>query len=79
MNMVSHGIIFGKNITLEESLGIPDGQEVEVVVKVLGSSQPWGEGIKRSAGAAADLPDLDKIFQEIDRDRKTTRFREPTP
>jgi hypothetical protein len=79
MSMISHGVVFGKNIALEESLGIPDGQEVEVVVKVLDPSKPWGEGIKSSAGVAADIPGVDEVFEEIQRCRKTAKFREPTP
>ena len=68
MSIVIHGVVHGKTIELKESPGVPDGQEVEVVVKVVEPSRPWGEGILRSAGAAADVPGVDEAFAEIQRE-----------
>jgi uncharacterized protein (DUF433 family) len=54
------GIVHGNSIRLEGELGIPDGQEVTVVVQpYLPSGDapgrlPPGEGIRRSSGAWAD-------------------------
>jgi hypothetical protein len=77
MSTVIHGVVHGRFIELKESPGVPDGQEVEVVVKAIEPRGPWGQGILRSAGAAADIPGFDEVFAEIERDRKTSTFREP--
>ncbi|MGA2621358.1 MAG: hypothetical protein ABSF26_27350 [Thermoguttaceae bacterium] len=77
MSVVIHGVVRGNTIELKQSPGVPDGQEVEVVVKVVEPARPWGEGIARSAGAAAGVPGFDEAFAEIERDRKASKFREP--
>ncbi len=79
MSIVIHGVVHGNTIELKESSGVPDGQEVEVVVKIVEPARPWGEGILRSAGVAADVPGFDEAFAEIERERKASRFREPSP
>ena len=76
MSIVIQGVVHGNTIELKESPGVPDGQEVEVVVRALGSARTWGEGIRRSAGAAADVPGFDEAFAEIERQRKASQFRE---
>jgi hypothetical protein len=35
----------------------------------------WGEGIRKSAGAAAGVPGFDEAFEQVQRDRKAARFR----
>ena len=50
MNKTIHGIVHGKTIELDEELGVADGQEVEVSVKIVQAKGKWGEGILRSAG-----------------------------
>jgi hypothetical protein len=77
MSIVTHGVVHGQAIQLSEPLGVPDGQEVEVVVRVVETGRPWGEGIRRSAGVAAEVPGFDEAFAEIERERKASRFREP--
>jgi hypothetical protein len=77
MSIVIHGVVHGNTIELKESPGVPDGQEVEVVLKTLEPARPWGEGILRSAGVAADVPGFDEAFAEIERERKASQFREP--
>ena len=72
MSTVMHGVVHGRTIELRESPGVPDGQEVEVVVKAVEPRGSWGEGILRSAGVAADVPGFDEAFAEIQRDRKRT-------
>jgi hypothetical protein len=79
MSIVLQGVVHGTTIELKGDPGVPDGQEVEVVVKVIGPTPPWGEGIQRSAGAATDVPGLDEAFAEIERERKVSRFREAPP
>ncbi len=73
MSVVIHGVVHGKTIELKESLGVPDGQEVELVVRGIEPVRPGGEGILRSAGALADDPYWDGIMAEIQRERKVER------
>jgi len=78
--MVSlRGVVRGKIIELEAEPGLPDGQPVTVAVEPAPPLGAWGEGIKRSAGAAADLPGFDEAFAQIERERKACRFRETPP
>lgn len=76
MTHTTHGRINGKTIELDDDLGVPNGQEVEVIVRVQDSPKVWGEGIRRSAGAAADVADFDEVFAQIERDRKAAKFRD---
>ncbi len=46
-----HGIVHGKIIELDEDLGVADGQDVEVQVKILRhSADPMSEGLARVYG-----------------------------
>jgi len=74
---VIHGKIHGRTIELTEDLGLAEGQEVEVQVKILPSSGKWGEGISRTAGALADDPQWDVIMDVIYRERKRERRLQP--
>src|SRR5262249_47436093 len=56
MTKTTHGKVRGKIIELDEDLGMAEGQEVEVHVRVVPPSRTWGEGILRTAGALADDP-----------------------
>lgn len=79
MTKIMHGIIHGKTIELDQELGIPDGQKVEVsihLIPVPPTEEPWGEGLRRSAGALAGIAGLDEDMQQILSERKTARFRE---
>jgi hypothetical protein len=69
----TRGVIRGKTIELTEDLGITDGQEVEVIVRVHMPRPEWGQGILRSAGALADDPYWDGIMEEIYQARKIER------
>jgi hypothetical protein len=73
MNKVMHGVVHGKTIELNDTLGIADGQEVEVVVRFPNPSKLWGEGIRRSAGGWANYPEMDVIMEQIQKDRKIER------
>jgi hypothetical protein len=71
------GTIRGRTIELADDLGLQDGQEVRVqVTPVPPRTEPWGEGIRRSAGCMPDDPDFDAVMQEIYLERKRER-REP--
>jgi hypothetical protein len=54
-----------------------NGQRVEVHVRVLPAAQPWGDGLRRCAGALESewSDEDDRILAEIhqDRDRDTRR------
>lgn len=73
MTKIIHGKVHGRTIELAEDLGLAEGQDVEVQVKVLPPARTWGEGIRRTAGALADDPDWDAIMEEIHRQRKLER------
>ncbi|MHB1422690.1 MAG: hypothetical protein ACYC3I_05735 [Gemmataceae bacterium] len=73
MTKVIHGKVHGRTIELTEDLGLAEGQDVEVQVKILPSARKWGEGILRTAGALADDPSWDAIMEEIHRQRKLER------
>lgn len=70
-----HGTVRGKTIEIDGDLGLHDGDKVELSVRVVPPaerSEPWGEGLKRCAGALADswTPEDDAILQEIYQARK---------
>jgi hypothetical protein len=71
---LTRGVVHGKTIELSEDLGLAEGQEVEVTVKIVPKSgrQP-GEGFLRTEGALADDPYWDGIMEEIYQARKHQR------
>lgn len=73
MTKMIHGKIHGKTIELDEDLGVAEGQEVEVQVRIVPPARKWGEGILRTAGALADDPEWDTIMEQIYQDRKVER------
>ena len=73
MTKLIRGKVHGRTIELAEDLGLAEGQEVEVQVKVSPLTRKWGEGILRTAGALADDPHWDAIMEEIYRQRKLER------
>jgi hypothetical protein len=79
MTKIVHGIVHGKTIEIDQELGLADGQRVEVAIQVTvvaSGPEPWGEGLRRCAGALADIPGLDEDMEQILAQRKTARFRE---
>jgi hypothetical protein len=79
MNKNLQGTVHGKTIELDEELGVPDGQKVEIAIQIpptAAPAKPWGEGLRRCAGALADIPGLDEDMEQILRERKTAKFRE---
>jgi hypothetical protein len=73
MTKTMHGKVHGRTIELDEDVGAPEGQEVQVQVTFLQPTGKWGEGIRRSAGGWADHPELDAIMEEIYQGRKVER------
>lgn len=79
MTKIVHGIVHGKTIELDQELGVADGQRVDVAIQIVGTSpegEAWGEGLRRCAGALADIPGLDEDMDLILAQRKTAKFRE---
>jgi hypothetical protein len=77
MTKTTHGTVRGRTIELAEDLGLSEGQSVEVRVTAVTRTEPWGEGLRRTAGALADDPDWDVIMEEIYRERKNDNRPEP--
>jgi len=75
MTKIIHGKVRGRTIELSEDLGLAEGQDVEVEVKILPPARKWGEGIRRTAGALVDDPHWDAIMEEIHQQRKLERRR----
>lgn len=73
MNKTLHGKVHGKTIKIDEDIGMAEGQEVEVQLKIIQPARKWGDGILRSAGGWADHPDMDAIMEKIHQDRKLER------
>lgn len=71
------GVIHGKVIELRESPGLPEGQEVTVLVQPV--VLPGNEGILLSAGACIDeADDLDAYLRWNREQRKRTRTLDPS-
>lgn len=72
MEKTVHGVVHGNIIHLSERLGVADGEEVEVVVKVVSMNKAWGEGLRRCAGALAGewAQEDDRILEQIHQERK---------
>jgi len=73
MSIVISGVVHGNTIELKRSPGVPDGQEVEVILRPVGGPPSDGGGFHRSAGALADDPHWDGIMAEIQRERRLER------
>ena len=73
MTKTTIGIIHGRTIELNEDLGLKEGQQVEVQVKVTAPGRKWGDGLRRCAGALADDPEWDDIMAEVHAARKIER------
>jgi hypothetical protein len=74
MSRTLHGRVHGRTIELDEDLGIADGEEVEVRVKVVSRSpRKSGEGFLRTEGALVDDEEWDGIMEEIYQARKLDR------
>ncbi len=72
-NKILHGVVNGKTIELTDDPGVPAGQAVEVIVKMVLPTKPvWGDGLRECAGALADdwTDEDDRILEEIYQQRK---------
>ena len=75
MNKIMQGVVHGRTIELNEDPGVTDGQQVQIVLTAVPPQGSWGEGIRRSAGAAADIPGFDEAFRQVEQERKAAKFR----
>ena len=78
MNRILQGVVHGRIIELSEDPGVTDGQQVQIILTAVPSRGVWGEGIRRSAGAAAGIAGFDEAFRQVEQERKAARFRETT-
>ena len=72
MTKTIYGKVHGRTIELDEDPGVAEGQRVEITIKSMPAKKPWGEGLRRCAGALADewTEEDDRILEEIQEDRK---------
>lgn len=68
-----HGKARGRIIELEEDLGVAEGQDLEIQVRVIPSAKSPGDGLLRTEGALADDAEWDTIMAEIHNARKLER------
>lgn len=71
---ILRGVVHGKTIELDVDAGLPDGQEVRVIVQPATDEDKLlpGEGIRRSAGAWSDDPEGVDEFVEWNRKQRET-------
>lgn len=81
MSQTVQGVIHGKTIELAEDPGFQSGQAVVVVLQSAAERpRVWGDGIRASAGIAADVPDAEEAWSEVARLRKLGGYRDlPEP
>jgi hypothetical protein len=74
MTKIHHGTIRGRTIEIADDLGLCEGQQVEVQLRLLpnGIRKP-GEGYLRTEGALADDTEWDAVMDEIHKSRKAER------
>jgi hypothetical protein len=80
--MTIRGIIRGRMIELVQEPGIPDGQEVTVIVLAQTQAEsvlPPGEGLRRSAGTWDDNIDGLNKYLEWNRQQRKRSRPEATP
>lgn len=71
------GVIHGKTIELVVDPGFQPGQTIEVqLTGATASPRVWGDGIRASAGIAADIPGAEEAWQETERLRKSDGYRD---
>jgi hypothetical protein len=75
VNQILHGVIRGRTIELSEDAGLPDGQQVEIVVRAPAKPAVDTSWVARTAGALADhwTEEDDRILKEIYEERKLER------
>ncbi len=72
MTRTMHGKVNGRTIELDEDPGVAEGQHVEITIKLVQFNRPWGEGLRRCAGALSGewTEEDDRILEQIYEERK---------
>lgn len=74
MTKTIQGVVRGRTIEFTDEIGLPDGQSVEITVRPMkcGTSQPWGVGLRRCAGALAESwsDEDDRILEQLCEERQ---------
>jgi hypothetical protein len=74
---VHRGVVHGKTIELDDETGLPDGQEVSVMLQPVKQGEqrlPPGEGLRRAFGGwAEDTEELDAYLEWNRQQRKKSR------
>ena len=78
MTRMLHGVVHGRTVELRDDPGLKEGQKVQIELTPI-SDRSWGDGIRRSAGALADVAGLDEEIEAILAERKHALFREIEP
>jgi len=66
------GVVHGNMIELETPLNVPDGETVEVRVRIVSKPPRSLEGILKASGAFANDPQSDADFEFLERERKSS-------
>lgn len=69
MTKIVKGKIHGTTIELEEPVLLPDGTEIEVQIRVDRLTH-----LERAFGGWRDDPELDRAFEQLERDRHNTHI-----
>jgi hypothetical protein len=71
---VIRGTIHGKTIQLDQELGLPEGQTVQITVKVVPANHVPGEGLQKAFGGwSEDADELDAYLEWNRQQRKQGR------
>ena len=73
INHILRGVIRGRTIELAEDAGLPDGQQVEVVVRAPAKPVDDTSWVARTASALADDPEAFEDLEQILAERKLER------
>lgn len=73
------GVIHGKTITLESPLDLPDGEMVELQLRVARDPKRSLEALLKLSGAFANDPKSDADFEWLERERKSNSPRDLDP
>ena len=67
-----HGLVLRKTVQFDQELGLPNGQPVEVTIRLIQESETasQGEGLKRAFGAWADEADAVDDFLRWNRQQR---------
>ena len=64
------GVVRGDTIHLSCPPGIDNGVRVELTIDPAMPPAAWGDGIRRSEGAAAEIEAFDEVFDQLEQQRR---------